>query len=425
MALFRRKADPDAPRLGIYIHIPFCVRKCDYCDFYSVPGRDGRMDEYLHALEVHIAESAPQAEIYTVNTIYFGGGTPTFFGAERLARLLQIVRKQFNVSKDCEITVECNPDSADQDTLLTLKKAGVNRLSMGVQSAQDKELEEIGRVHSFAQATRAFQRARDAGFDNISLDLIYGLPDQSMESWKESVEALLKLNPEHLSCYGLKLEQGTPLYERREQEQMADDDTQADMYLWMVERLKNAGYGQYEISNFARPGRQSRHNLKYWMGEEYIGFGPSAHSYFGQQRYSFVRDLDAYVEGVLYNGKILDESTRINRREMGKEYLMLRMRTIWGVEENEYRERFYLNFRPLEERFREYESYGWAECTEGRWHFTPSGFLLSNPLIGDALAIQAEAARDTMRPIIEKRMEAEKQGQRRRVLGSPSRKKQK
>lgn len=425
MALFRRKADPDAPRLGIYIHIPFCVRKCDYCDFYSVPGRDGRMDEYLHALEVHIAESAPQAEIYTVNTIYFGGGTPTFFGAERLARLLQLVRKQFNVSKDCEITVECNPDSADQDTLLTLKKAGVNRLSMGVQSAQDKELEEIGRVHSFAQATRAFQRARDAGFDNISLDLIYGLPDQTMESWKKSVEALLKLNPEHLSCYGLKLEQGTPLYERREQEQMADDDTQADMYLWMVERLKNAGYGQYEISNFARPGRQSRHNLKYWMGEEYIGFGPSAHSYFGQQRYSFVRDLDAYVKGVLYNGKILDESTRINRREMGKEYLMLRMRTIWGVEENEYRERFYLNFRPLEERFREYESYGWAECTEGRWHFTPSGFLLSNPLIGDALAIQAEAARDTMRPIIEKRMEAEKQGQRRRVLGSPSRKKQK
>ncbi len=425
MALFRRKADPDAPRLGIYIHIPFCVRKCDYCDFYSVPGRDGRMDEYLHALEVHIAESAPQAELYTVNTIYFGGGTPTFFGAERLARLLQIVRKQFNISKDCEITVECNPDSADQDTLLTLKKAGVNRLSMGVQSAQDKELEEIGRVHSFAQATQAFQCARDAGFDNISLDLIYGLPDQTMESWKESVEALLKLNPEHLSCYGLKLEQGTPLYERREQEQMADDDTQADMYLWMVERLKNAGYGQYEISNFARPGRQSRHNLKYWMGEEYIGFGPSAHSYFGQQRYSFVRDLDAYVKGVLYNGKILDESTRINRREMGKEYLMLRMRTIWGVEENEYRERFYLNFHPLEERFREYESYGWAECTEGRWHFTPSGFLLSNPLIGDALAIQAEAARDTMRPIIEKRMEAEKQGQRRRVLGSPSRKKQK
>ena len=425
MALFRRKADPDAPRLGIYIHIPFCVRKCDYCDFYSVPGRDGRMDEYLHALEVHIAESAPQAELYTVNTIYFGGGTPTFFGAERLARLLQIVRKQFNISKDCEITVECNPDSADQDTLLTLKKAGVNRLSMGVQSAQDKELEEIGRVHSFAQATQAFQCARDAGFDNISLDLIYGLPDQTMESWKESVEALLKLNPEHLSCYGLKLEQGTPLYERREQEQMADDDTQADMYLWMVERLKNAGYGQYEISNFARPGRQSRHNLKYWMGEEFIGFGPSAPSYFGQQRYSFVRDLDAYVKGVLYNGKILDESTRINRREMGKEYLMLRMRTIWGVEENEYRERFYLNFRPLEERFREYESYGWAECTEGRWHFTPSGFLLSNPLIGDALAIQAEAARDTMRPIIEKRMEAEKQGQRRRVLGSPSRKKQK
>ena len=425
MAFFRRKIDPDAPTLGIYIHIPFCVRKCDYCDFYSVPGRDSRMDAYLEALEVHIAESAPQAQLYRVNSIYFGGGTPTFFGADRLAQLLQILRKQFNVDKNCEITVECNPDSADRDTLLTLKKAGVNRLSMGVQSAQDEELQEIGRIHDFAQATAAFQCAREVGFDNISLDLIFGLPNQTMESWKASVEALLKLNPEHLSCYGLKLEKGTPLYERRDQEQMADDDTQADMYLWMVERLKNAGYGQYEISNFSRPGRQSRHNLKYWMGEEYVGFGPSAHSYFGQQRYSFVRDLDAYIQGVLHNGKILDESSRINRKELGKEYLMLRMRTIWGVEGNEYRERFYLNFLPLEERFREYESYGWAECTEGRWHFTPSGFLLSNPLIGDIMAIQEEAARETMRPIIEKRMEAEKQGRRRRVLGSPTRKKQK
>ena len=373
MALFRRKADPDAPRLGIYIHIPFCVRKCDYCDFYSVPGRDGRMDEYLHALEVHIAESAPQAELYTVNTIYFGGGTPTFFGAERLARLLQIVRKQFNVSKDCEITVECNPDSADQDTLLTLKKAGVNRLSMGVQSAQDKELEEIGRVHSFAQATQAFQRARDAGFDNISLDLIYGLPDQTMESWKESVEALLKLNPEHLSCYGLKLEQGTPLYERREQEQMADDDTQADMYLWMVERLKNAGYGQYEISNFARPGRASRHNLKYWTMQEYLGFGPGAHSDFGGRRFAYARDLSAYIRGEEH----LSESACPAPREREEERVMLALRTAQGLDLSTLGE----DTREAEAVLEECARHGLAQGGNGRWRLTPQGFLVSNAVI--------------------------------------------
>ena len=207
-------------------------------------------------------------------------------------------------------------------------------------------------------------RARQAGFDNLSLDLIYGLPNQTLESWKASVETVLQLAPEHLSCYGLKLEEGTPLYERREQETMADDDAQADMYLWMVDRLAKAGYGQYEISNFARSGYESRHNLKYWQGKEYIGFGPSAHSYFGGRRYSFVRDLDTYIHGVLRNGRIIDESYLVNRRERGKEYLMLRMRTIWGVEESEYRRAFYLNFTPLEERFREYRDYGWAECTD-------------------------------------------------------------
>lgn len=408
MSLFRRKARPETPTLGLYIHIPFCVRKCDYCDFYSVPGRGQRMDQYLKALQCHLEESAPQAQPYLVDTIYFGGGTPSHFGAQRLVEVLRTIHKNFQVSRDCEITVECNPDSVDPEFLAHLKRAGVNRLSMGVQSARDGELKEIGRLHNYQQAVQAFQQARQAGFENLSLDLIYGLPDQTLESWKASVEAVLQLAPEHLSCYGLKLEQGTPLYQRQDQEQMADDDTQADMYLWMVDRLAQAGYGQYEISNFARPGFESRHNLKYWLGEEYMGFGPSAHSYFGGRRYSFVRDLDIYVNGVLHNGKIIDESSLVNRRERGREYLMLRMRTVRGVEESEYRRTFYMNFDPLEDRFREYRDYGWAECTDGRWHFTPSGFLLSNPLIGDLLAIQEETALETMRPIRLKRMEAER-----------------
>lgn len=366
------------------------------------------MDQYLKALQCHLEESAPQAQPYLVDTIYFGGGTPSHFGAQRLVEVLRTIYKNFQVSRNCEITVECNPDSVDPEFLAHLKRAGVNRLSMGVQSARDGELKEIGRLHNYQQAVQAFQQARQAGFENLSLDLIYGLPDQTLESWKASVEAVLQLAPEHLSCYGLKLEQGTPLYQRQDQEQMADDDTQADMYLWMVDRLAQAGYGQYEISNFARPGFESRHNLKYWLGEEYMGFGPSAHSYFGGRRYSFVRDLDIYVNGVLHNGKIIDESSLVNRRERGREYLMLRMRTVRGVEESEYRRTFYMNFDPLEDRFREYRDYGWAECTDGRWHFTPSGFLLSNPLIGDLLAIQEETALETMRPIRLKRMEAER-----------------
>jgi oxygen-independent coproporphyrinogen-3 oxidase len=366
------------------------------------------MEEYLKALTLHLEESAPQAQSYRVDSIYFGGGTPSYFGGERLAQVLRVLQKNYHIDRDCEITVECNPDSVDEALLTTLKKAGVNRLSMGVQSACEQELQKIGRLHSFAQACRAVELARTAGFDNLSLDLIYGLPDQTMESWKATVEEVLRLECEHLSCYGLKLEQNTPLYQRREQETMVDDDTQADMYLWMVERLKQAGYAQYEISNFARPGRQSRHNLKYWMGEEYMGFGPSAHSYIGGCRYGFVRDLDYYVKGVLYNGRLIDQSEQVNRRERGKEYLMLRMRTVYGVNGEEYRQRYYLNFQPLEERFREYQSYGWAQCDQGRWHFTPTGFLLSNPLIGDLLAIQDETARNTMRPILSRRIEHQK-----------------
>lgn len=407
MALFR-KSRQQAPSLGLYIHIPFCVHKCDYCDFYSVTGRGQRMDDYLKALQRHLEESAPQAQPYLVDTIYFGGGTPSYFGAERIAELLRTIQRLFSVDRGCEITVECNPDSMERQALALLKKAGVNRLSIGMQSAQDGELRRVGRAHSFAQTTRAVRRAREAGFDNLSLDLIYGLPGQTMESWQATVSEALKLAPEHLSCYGLKLEEGTPLYERREVETMADDDTQADMYLWMVERLSHAGYAQYEISNFARPGMESRHNLKYWLGGEYMGFGPSAHSWFGGRRYSFVRDLDGYVKGIFYNGSIIDESRLISRRERGKEYIMLRMRTARGIEEGEYRRQFYLNFTPLEERLREYRDYGWAESTDGRWHFTPSGFLLSNPLIGDLLAIQEETVRDTMRPILRRRMEAER-----------------
>lgn len=381
-----------ADKLGIYIHIPFCRSKCDYCDFYSLAGRDDRMDQYQKALLSHIRETAPLAQDFPVDTIYIGGGTPSYYGAKRLKELLGVVHKLYKVEKDAEVTVECNPDSVDVKSLKILRKAGVNRLSMGMQSANACELERIHRIHTPQQVNEAATAARKAGFTNLSLDLIYGLPGQTMDSWKATVEHALSLIPQHLSCYGLKVEEGTPLAARvAEGEVLPDDDQQADLYLWTVGRLERAGYPQYEISNFAKPGFASRHNLRYWLTQPYIGFGPGAHSDFGGRRYSFVRDLDAYIQGVLQGGDIIDESELIPKRERCGEYLMLRLRTVQGINEQEYRSTYFMDFAPLQARLEQFQAQGWAEQTDGRWHFTPQGFLLSNQLIGDLLERQEQA----------------------------------
>lgn len=389
-----------ADKLGIYIHIPFCRSKCDYCDFYSLAGREDQMDRYQKALLAHLKETAPLAQGFPVDSIYFGGGTPSYYGAKRIKELLAHLAKLFQVERDAEITVECNPDSVDLKSLRILRKAGVNRLSMGMQSAQEAELRAIHRIHTPQQTNQAVEAARKAKFTNLSLDLIYGLPGQTMESWKATVEHALSLIPQHLSCYGLKVEEGTPLARRvAEGEVLPDDDQQADLYLWTVGRLERAGLPQYEISNFAKPGYESRHNLRYWLTRPYIGFGPGAHSDFGGRRYSFVRDLDAYIRGVLEGGDIIDSSELIPQRERCGEYLMLRLRTVRGVDGREYRHTYFMDFAPLEARLREFAAQGWAEEADGRWRLTPRGFLVSNQLIGDLLDRQELASwEDLIRP---------------------------
>ena len=388
-----------AEKLGIYIHIPFCRSKCDYCDFYSVAGQEARMDEYQKALMAHMKETAPQTKGWQIDTVYFGGGTPSFYGEKRLRELLRLINKRFDLSKDAEITVECNPDSVDLKMLQALHKAGVNRLSLGVQSACDRELQCVHRPHTFEQAVQAVELARTAKFHNLSLDLIYGLPGQTAEGWQDTVERALALKPEHLSCYGLKVEPGTPLdYRVSRGEQLPDDDAQADMYLWTVDRLAREGYRQYEISNFARTGFQCRHNLKYWMSHPYIGFGSGAHSDFGGRRYSFLRDLEGYIAGVLNGGTLIDSSDLIPARERGSEYLMLRLRTTRGIEEWEYRREFFLDFDPIEQKLEDYERHGWAERHDRRWHLTPKGFLVSNQLIGELLSVQEEATLEKTLP---------------------------
>ena len=256
------------------------------------------MDAYAAALAASLRAAAPTAAGYEVDTVYFGGGTPSFFGAPRLAALLDAAAGQYHISGTAEVTFEANPESArDISDLRALRRAGFNRVSLGMQSADDAELRAVGRIHTARDTEAAVEAARAAGFDNLSLDLICGLPAQTRERWRSNLEAAAALAPEHLSCYGLKLEPGTPLYARRGAASLPGDDAQADMYLDAVDFLAARGWAQYEISNFARLGYESRHNLKYWTLGEYLGFGPGAHSDFGGRRSAIERDLDAFLAG--------------------------------------------------------------------------------------------------------------------------------
>ncbi|MBR2132988.1 MAG: radical SAM family heme chaperone HemW [Oscillospiraceae bacterium] len=371
------------PKLGLYIHIPFCKSKCLYCDFYSLPNSEAHMDRYTAALQKHLSEIAPHAAQHSIDTIYFGGGTPSYLGAKRLCSLLKTIQKHYRIEKNAEITLEANPESLNNLHMVRkLHRAGFNRISLGVQSANNEELRTVGRIHSFEQVQQVVSLLRKGKIKNLSLDLIYGLPGQSMESWQETLKAVVALEPEHLSCYGLKIEEGTPLYTMQDQLRFADDDLQADMYLWACDYLSEHGYEHYEISNFAKPGHPSRHNMKYWLLHEYAGFGPGAHSDFGDVRYAYIRDLEQYCRCMESGeGELLSEQERIPPRQRDTEYLMLGLRTAQGIEKREFENRFRLPFSPIETALEQFRRSGHTTLENGRWHLTNEGFLLSNHII--------------------------------------------
>lgn len=379
--------------LGIYVHIPFCRSKCQYCDFYSLACKDDSlMDSYLDAVCAHIKEAGALAPNHRVDTIYFGGGTPSFLGADALAIILTTIRRNFDVANDAEITFEANPDSVTDRLLNRMRAEGFNRVSLGVQSDDDEMLKKLGRPHTFAQATAAYHRIRKAGFRNVSVDLIYGLPGQTLHQWQETLENVLRLNPEHMSCYGLKVEEGTPFYEMQDALNLPSDDVQADMYLAAVEALRNRGFRQYEISNFCRKGLYSRHNTKYWTGGEYLGFGPSASSDFAGKRFTLVRDLQTYIQGIRTGGNVMEDIQEIPLRERAGEYLMLRLRTSAGIYAEEYERSFMLPFAPLEDVLRRHMAYFRVQQNDdGRWYLTPKGYLVSNDIISDLLIAQEDS----------------------------------
>ena len=386
--------------LGIYVHIPFCRSKCEYCDFYSIPGARSRdlMDRYLDAVILHIREAAQGAAGYEVDTVYFGGGTPSFFGAGGLAKIFAEIDRRFDVSRDAEVSLEANPDSVTLPMLMRLRRAGFNRISIGVQSDDDAQLKALGRPHTYRQAQQAVSLSRRAGFDNISVDLMYGLPNQSREQWMQTLRNVIDLKADHISCYGLKVEPGTKLWTYKDCANLPDDDAQADMYFYAVETLEQFGYHQYEISNFAHDGFICRHNMKYWVGDEYLGFGPCAASDFAGRRFTIEPNLEKYIKGVMEKGVILSESELVPLRERAGEYLMLRLRTVDGIEKGEYTRSFLLPFEPIEEILIRLQAQEYAAFSAGRWHLTPKGFMLSNSILVELLEAQQKS-----RPLTQKK----------------------
>ncbi|HYN86617.1 MAG TPA: radical SAM family heme chaperone HemW [Pyrinomonadaceae bacterium] len=371
-------------RAGVYIHVPFCRSRCSYCDFATGTYEEALAESYVRAAEREVRSFAPEDfEPAEVDTVYFGGGTPSMLAPAQVERLLAAVRGRFRVRDEAEVTLELNPGTVTPETLEELRHVGVNRASFGVQTFDDDDLRRLGRVHTADDARRTLRDLRAAGFRNISFDLIAGLPGQTLENWTRNLEEALALAPEHLSLYLLEVHEGTPLADqiRRGAASAPDADLAADMYNLLAARTRECGYEQYEISNFARPGRESRHNMKYWTGAPFYGFGPSAHSFDGRaRRWSNERDARAYVELVERDGSAVVEVTELDEREASAEALFLGLRLLSrGVDLGEHRARFRTDVRALyAEDLRRFREAGLVSIDGDVLRLTPAGALLSN-----------------------------------------------
>ena len=373
--------------MGIYIHVPFCRSKCYYCDFCSKTRvAEEQIDRYTRALSAEmefIAQKIKESgsELPLADTVYFGGGTPTLLPVEGFESILSKVADTFGISDGAEITAETNPKTADYEKLCDIRTLGVNRLSIGMQSVHDGELRALGRIHTFADFCTTYNDARRAGFDNISADLMYGIPEQTAESFAKSVRTVADMSPEHISSYCLSIEEGTPFSKRRDKLRLPDEDAVADMYANMTEILEKRGYEKYEISNFAHKGRESKHNIKYWRLEDYLGFGPAAHGCFGSTRYGHTRDIEAYINGE----NTYCEINKIDHRERMNEYVMLGMRLSEGIRISDFEARFGQSFEEsfghkIRKYVPEYVTFHGDRCA-----FTPRGMFVSNFILSDVL----------------------------------------
>jgi len=381
--------------LGLYLHFPFCLSKCAYCDFASLPLADAGGPEfarrYLDALLIEIDRRAatPEFRDLAADTVFFGGGTPTVLPAAWLAEALQRLRWRFAIPSDAEITVEANPGTVDAVALAELRGAGFNRLSLGVQSFSDDSLRLLGRVHTADEARQALAAARAAGFDDLSLDLIYGLPGQTVEEWQEDLAAALEIRPEHLSAYGLSLEEGTPLARAVAADRLPapDEEGYAAMFTAAHAQLTAAGYEHYEISNYALPGRQCRHNRKYWAGDEYLGLGCSAHSHRWGRRWNNLAAPPVYTKWLARGAWPVARAEALSPRARAGELMMLGLRTAAGVSEDEVERR--TGLRPgvaFADAIAGLRARGWLGLDAGRFVIPSEMWLISNEILAEFVA---------------------------------------
>ena len=369
--------------LSLYIHIPFCASKCAYCDFASFPGREGDWSRYFDALWGELDGWRPALAGYEIRTAFFGGGTPTLVSAEYIVETLNRARRMAPFADDAEVTIEGNPGTLAPEKLAAYRAAGVNRLSLGAQSFDDGLLKSLGRIHTAAQIGEAVAMARAAGFDNISLDLMYALPGQTMKQWRETLESAAALGVEHLSAYSLIVEPGTPMAGRvdRGEARLPDDDAVNAMQRLAVKRLAAAGYARYEISNYARPGRECRHNLVYWDRGEYLGLGCAAHSLVDSRRFANPAALDAYLSGVRRTGE-----TRLTRRDAMEETVMLSTRTVRGLDLSAWRSAFGEDFAAgREAALRRLSDAGFIGIEGGFLRLTGRGMEVQNAVVLELL----------------------------------------
>lgn len=334
--------------LGVYVHIPFCVQKCAYCDFLSAPATRGQQQAYIEALKREITRESSGYADDEIKTVFFGGGTPSILEAEDIEGILDCIRKHYRLDSDAEITLEMNPGTATRDKLIALKKAGVNRLSIGLQSADNAELQMLGRIHTYEDFLKTYHDARETGFGNINVDLMSALPGQSMESWIQTLEKVLVLEPEHLSAYSLIIEEGTRLYDRlSDYPPVPDEDEDRRMYQETKRILAEHGYQRYEISNYARAGRECRHNMIYWQRgadhiADYVGFGLGAASTVKNMRWKNTDDMKKYLSA-FEGGKaqeIKEEIEKLSRNDCMEEYMFLGLRMMCGVSGSEFQNSF-------------------------------------------------------------------------------------
>lgn len=378
--------------LELYLHIPFCVKKCNYCDFLSAPAGEETRAAYVDALLEEI-RGFDEPEDYEVVTVFFGGGTPSILPGQEIFRIMKALREKFSFRKGAEITLEANPGTVDKEKLSFYKKAGINRLSFGLQSADAEELKKLGRIHTWEKFLESFQLAREAGFSNINVDLMSALPGQTKESWEKTLRQVLALQPEHISAYSLIIEEGTPFYqlyekdvERRdageEPELIPSEEEERAMYEATGRILKEQGYLHYEISNYAKPGRECCHNLGYWQRRDYLGFGLGASTLLNPVRYKNTEDLEAYLGGD-FSKKEFFVLTKDNQIE---ETMFLGLRVLEGVSKEQFREQFSCELRVVyRKELEKLEQEGLLEEEGDFVRLTSRGIDLSNPVLAEFL----------------------------------------